>query len=181
MIGDLTMNVYKLRMSILEADEPFSRTIIIRNKFTLLMLEYMITESFCFNGIVGTFYAIQEGELRRFTNRNLIKDLFVNGEYAFYKYEGYNDKLELNIYIELLEILSCELQDVDIVGHEWDYDFCDFCNNMQEYYNLLETLKNQKTFVNSEGEECMLEKLEELEYNESSIRYFMQQAFRWDV
>lgn len=169
------MDVYKIKLSILEAEEPFSRTIIIRKEFTLIMLEQMIKEAV--GQMDGNFYVIEHGKMAIFNER--CEDLFHYGMYAFYKYDGSNPNLELTIYLELLEELDQKLIDVDIIDHEWDYDFCEYCDSMKQYYEMLEILKNKKPIDLYEEYEDVVGDLENLRYEESSIRFFMQQAFRW--
>lgn len=56
---------------------------------------------------------------------------------------------------------------------------CEYCDSMKQYYEMLEILKNKKPIDLYEEYEDVVGDLENLRYEESSIRFFMQQAFRW--
>lgn len=165
---------YKIKMTLQETREPLTRTLIIPGDLTFMQLDRIIEFTFGLELSMGNFFT-QNGDKETL--------------YEQMSYEGINKELEevlvpetslvydfmnmdgnqFKILLEILEQSDVTEPILRIIEHVGEYQFADFCETMDDYYELFDVMKTHQPEDKYEEYCSYLYDLDSLRFDEEEI------------
>lgn len=157
--GRYNMHTYHLKISLLEADFPFSRTVMVADYMNFSTLNEVIETVFGFGGETSYQFArikkviSDEDELNEHLNKGL-EIQYVHGVWH----------MSILVKEQSLGCLNCPT----LIDYEWGFQLPEIFNEFNEYLEFIEKAKNNPDWM-IEDEDGMLEPAENLIYFDKNM------------